>query len=799
MTTPPNNKSKSTKPIPKTSAKSAPKSTRKKTATPKQQELAPNAPQKASWTKRFFITCLKLSLVALGALALYVIYLDAKAQDKFEGQRWQVPVQIYSHAEIISQGRPLSTQQLAEVLKRAGYQRVNKVWRAGQFAQSSKRIIIFRRAFELGNLTLDASKLTIDIADGRVSKLYKNESPVKRIQLEPHLVARMVSDDKEDRVLVGLEEVPESLLDTLLLVEDRDFYFHHGVSPLGIARALYQNIAAGRTVQGGSTLTQQLVKNMYLTRDKTLVRKFNEAIMSLLLEARYSKDQLLEAYINEVYLGQHYANGVYGFGLAAEFYFGKPIQQLTPAQMALLVGIIKGPSYYDPWRRPERAKKRRDLVLKLMVEHRLISAEDYQSAVDSNLAIRATRRLAKHGNYHYLKQVRRELPEILSGVAQNSGIKVLTGFSVLSQLALEEVAEQTLTSLENKHQQSDLQAAVLVTHHKTGELRALLGDRVANNQGFNRALSAKRPIGSLIKPAVYLPALEQYQRFNLATVIEDKALAITGDNGEVWRPKNYDEKFRDQVPLADGLVHSLNIPTVNLGMMLGLTTLNDVVSMLGYQEPLTERPSMLLGAINMSPFEINQLYLPIAKQGYYQSVHAVKEIISHRGETLWRYRDQLEQRISTNTAYLLNFALQQVTEVGTAKSLTWRLPGSTLAGKTGTTNDQRDSWFVGYDDQHLVTTWIGHDDNKPMKLTGSSGALVLFANYMKHIGVSSLQLKAPEAIAEVKFERSTGNAVQGNCKDVVYYPAVSDGLSYSDCMEEIEDKRSWWQKLFGSD
>lgn len=758
-------------------------------------EISPATKQ--SIGRWLFNTIFKLVIVGLFALLIYVIYLDAKVRDKFEGERWQVPIQVYSRAETIAIGDKLSLTLLADVMQRAGYQRVNKVWRPGQFAQSNARIIIFRKAFEETSTEIPQAKLTIDVRNGKIDKLYQDDISQQQLILPPQHIARLVSDDKEDRVLVDLESVPETLLDTLLLVEDRDFYFHRGVSPVGILRALYNNIVAGRTVQGGSTLTQQLVKNMYLTRQKTLVRKINEAIMALLLELRYSKDQLLEAYINEVYLGQHYANGIYGFGLASEFYFGQNIGQLSSAQMALLVGIIKGPSYYDPWRKPERVKKRRDLVLRLMLEHDIIDVATFESAASSNLGIRQSRRLSKQRFYNYLQQVRREMPEILSGYERNAGVKVFTGFSMLSQLLLEDTTKQTLLDLESQHQQQGLQAAALVTDITSGELRAIVGDRNANNNGFNRALDAKRQIGSLIKPAIYLPALEQYQHFNLATVIEDKPMSVTTESGEQWSPKNYDGKFREQVSLIDGLTYSLNVPTVNLGMMLGLTTVLDVMNMLGYDQDVTLRPSILLGAVNMSPFSVNQLYLPIANNGYYQPVHAITHVVSHHGETIWEYQLPAEQRISSHTSFLLNHALTSVTEKGTAKSLSWRLKGSKLAGKTGTTNDQRDSWFVGYDKATLVTTWIGHDDNKPTELTGSSGALVLFANYMKASGVKNIINKMPETVAMVKFENKTGNPVKDNCKGVTRYPAVVGELSYSNCMEKIEDKRPWWKKIFG--
>ncbi|WDE04528.1 penicillin-binding protein 1B [Thalassomonas viridans] len=763
----------------------------------KPQQKAPA--RSRSWLSWLFFTGLKLTLVAILALAGYAIYLDGKVRRTFEGQKWQVPVQVYGQVETLQPGEPLDLSGLAASLTYNGYQKVTRVSRPGQFALSKKRIIIFRRAFDFGAGIEPAAELTVDVNQGRISQLYQGSSQVSQLVLEPVLLDRIVPENKEDRVLVGLENIPEALLDTLLLVEDRDFYFHAGVSPLGILRALVQNIRAGRTVQGGSTLTQQLVKNMFLTRQKTLWRKLNEALMALILEYRYSKDQLLEAYVNEVYLGQHYANGIYGFGLAAKFYFGKSVAQLDAGEMALLIGQIKGPSYYDPWRYPERAKKRRDLILRLMFEHHLVSQQAFEAAVNDPLSVRKSRRLAKQKYPAYLQQVKRELSQHLENYRELSDIKVFTGFSHRSQTLLEQTIAKRLTALEQDTGEQELQAAMLVTDIASGEIRALSGGRKSNYSGFNRALNARRPVGSLIKPAVYLAALERYEEYNFATVLDDKAIALASDSGKEWRPKNYDGKYRQQVSLIDSLVLSLNIPTVNLGMSLGLDAVADAVHLLGYDRDITTRPSMLLGSINMSPLEINQLYLPIAAGGAYQQTHTITRIVSGQGETLWQFDRPAEPRMSENAAYLLDYALEQVTQRGTARSLSWRLKDKQVAGKTGTTNDLRDSWFIGYDAHHLVTTWVGRDDNKPMGLTGSSGALVLFADFLKHQGVADKQAVMPEGIAMILFERQSGNAVTEECDNTELYPAIILAIRVNEnCLQKRPDTRSWLELLLGN-
>ena len=749
--------------------------------------------------RRIVITLGKLTIAALFTLIIFCIYLDAKVRKTFEGQRWHVPVEIYGQVQTLKIGKAGNLNTIAESLVLNGYQKVNFVTRVGQFAQSKERLDIFQRPFEFVSSSQQAQQLSINVVNHKIASLSVDDNLVSEVALEPQLLTRLVPDNKEDRILVTLDEVPSQLIDTLLLVEDRDFYHHHGISPVGIIRALYRNIKAGRTVQGGSTLTQQLVKNMFLTRDRTFTRKINEALMSLILEFRYSKDQILEAYINEVYLGQNYANGVYGFGLAAEFYFGKKIDQLTNGQMALLIAQVKGPSYYNPWRNPERASQRRDLILRLMFEQNLLSLMEFEESAESGLSIRANKRLTTDDYPAYLQLVKTELNQHLSTVTQKSGIKVFTGFSHRSQKLLEESIAVELPLLERKYQQTKLEAAVVVTDIESGEIRALIGGRESGYAGFNRAINAKRHVGSLIKPAIYAAALEKFQQYNLATVLADKAITLKSDSGKTWQPNNYDGKYRGQVSLIEGLIFSLNIPTINLGMDLGLGSVAKMIKRLGYQGDVHMRPSVLLGAINMSPIEINQLYLTIANKGNYQQSHSITKILSSTNEILWQQPKRVELRVANAPSYLLDYALSQVTKTGTAKSLTWRLGNKELAGKTGTSNDLRDSWFIGYDNKHLVTTWLGKDDNTSTGLTGSSGALTVFSTFMKKHGVEDKEFTQPYNVVPMLFEPLTGNAVTEACANTVTYPAIKAGITIStECLQQKEDTRSWFEKLFSS-
>jgi len=758
--------------------------------------------QVTSKKKRVFKFLFKLSLIFIVVFAAYVFYLNTKVQNKFEGQRWQLPLQVFSEVLVYQKGDQINLEQIKRNLLVNQYKRVNTVAKPGEFALSSRRVIIYQRAFDFGEGLLPAHKITIDTKAGIVTGVFKGNREISQAQIEPVLLDRIVPENKEDRVLLPLQRVPEQLLDTLLLVEDRDFYFHYGVSPVGIIRALYQNIRAGRTVQGGSTLTQQLVKNMFLTREKSIVRKVNEAIMALLLEFHYSKDQLLEAYVNEVYLGQHYANGIYGFGLAAQFYFDKEIEQLSAGQMATLVGVIKGPSYYDPWRYAERAKKRRDIVLKLMFDHEMLAKPDYLAAVKQPLEIKTSRKLANKKRKYpaYLSAVKRELTQILGEQSQAKGLKVFTHFSPFHQYSAEKTIAKRLPELE-KASATELQVAMVITDTHSAQVKAIVGDKRAGYAGFNRAINARRPVGSLLKPFVYLLALERYQQYQLGTMLTDEPLSVEVETEDVWQPKNYDGKYRKQASLYDSLSNSLNVPTVNLGLELGLEPLANTLHLAGYDEDIVLHPSILLGSIGMSAFEVNQLYIPIANKGKQRQLSVISKVVSGQGETYWQETVDDLPIFSNHSVYLLNYALRGAAKTGTAKSLSWRLPNKIVAGKTGTTNDQRDSWFSGFDEDILITTWLGNDENKPTKLTGSSGALVLFSDVMKAIGINDKALNAPVGVEQVPFDHQTGLPLAQACDDQILYPAVNDGLAFQyKCSAQVvkaKKKKSWFEKLFG--
>ncbi|PKF61285.1 penicillin-binding protein 1B [Psychromonas sp. psych-6C06] len=672
----------------------------------------------------------KSTLAFVAFMVIAGIYFDKKIERKLDGSTWTLPAQIYARPLTIEPLQLLSPNALISELKMLNYRPVRVVNSAGQFSVKGERVTIYRRTFDFPDGFIGKDKLAITFTKGIVKSIKNSQGQLlERVKLEPLLLSRLHSDQIEDRVFVPFERIPDLFIDTLLLMEDRNYYHHQGISPLAIVRAFIVNFKAGYTVQGGSTLTQQLAKNLFLTQERSLWRKFQEAYIAVLMDYKYSKDKLLEAYLNEVYLAQNGKSGVYGIGLASDFYFARPINELRIEQIALLVAIIKGPSYYNPRRNPERALARRDLVLRMMVEKGLINSNDYKYAVSDPLSLSDRTALNHRANPAFISFLHRELKrQVPAAVRKQSGLHIFTSIDPVAQQGAEFAVQKGL-ALVDKKQPASLQGAMVISDREAAELRAIVSGRDVKFSGFNRALDANRPIGSLVKPAVYLTALEQ--GYQLQDKLDDKQIVLKNSTGQRWQPNNYDRKFRGSVSVEEALYKSLNVPTVNLGMKVGLGNVIDTLHKLGIQEKIKAYPSLVLGSVSLSPFEVAQMYQPITTQGRYQPLQMIRSIVAKEGELLYQRDQSSEQRFSTVAVNQLTNTLSKVTSEGTARSLRWRNPGQSFAGKTGTTNNLKDSWFVGFDSEEVVTTWVGRDDNKSAELTGSSGALVLFSQYMK--------------------------------------------------------------------
>lgn len=660
--------------------------------------------------RRWIRFAIKLGLVGTAFMVMFGIYLDSLIHSKFDGQKWQLPAVVYSRPLELFPGQRLSVQQMLHELKLLNYRESARPQGPGQYAVNGQRMLVIRRSFDFADGAEKTRPLLLSFSGQRLASIQNadNQHELAYVRMDPVLLDRLSGDEIEDRILLRINQVPQTFSNMLLLVEDRDFYNHGGVSILSIGRAFLANLRAGHAVQGGSTLTQQLAKNYFLTRERSLMRKVQEAYMAVIIDYRYEKNQILETYMNEIYLGQNYAQGVYGFGLASYFYFGMPLNELEPDQMALLVTMVRGPSYYDPWRYPERAQQRRDMILRLMLENNQLTPEQFQLYAARPLGLLERGQMTFGRTPAFMNLLRRELRQRFGeGFLKQSGLKIFTSLDPVAQQAAEESVSSQLDSIEKRLNRKELQGAMVVTNRHSGEVSALVGGRDTSYAGLNRALDARRPIGSQVKPAVYLTALDQ--GYQLATPLKDEPLQLRNQGGKTWAPQNYDKTYRGSVPLYAAMANSLNVPTVRLGMAVGVPAVAETLKKLGVTQEIPLFPSLFLGILELSPFEVNQAYLTLATQGLYQPLTAIRTIQDSDDKVLYQRAEKAERRIDSQSAYLTLFTMTKVASLGTARSLAAKFPNAVLAGKTGTTDNLRDAWFTGMDNDELITTWVGRD------------------------------------------------------------------------------------------
>ncbi|MCL5975462.1 MAG: penicillin-binding protein 1B [Gammaproteobacteria bacterium] len=717
-----------------------------------------------------------LLLLITVAVAVSVATLDFRVRSEFEGKRWALPAKVYARPLELYIGAPLSINDLKIELRALGYQFVDKVSVPGQVAFSASSATLSTRGFLFPDEHEPARQLVLEFSGDSLSQIRSaDQQALTLIRLEPALIGGIYPLNNEDRDLIQLQDAPQAFIDALIAIEDRDFYDHFGISPKGIARATLANIRAGAFVQGGSTLTQQLIKNFYLTADRTLMRKMLEVPMAMILEWHYSKEEILEAYLNEVYLGQSGNRAIHGFGLGAAHYFAQPIQELKLHQLALLAGLVRGPSYYDPRRNPERAKQRRNLVLSVLHQQGSISDEEYMLASTAELEVVAAGSSMKEAYPAYIDLVKRQLRrEYKDEDLGSEGLQIFTSLDPISQHKAETSLISTIDDLSKTHGErlSKLQGSMVVTDPQTGEVLALIGDRNTRFQGFNRALDARRPIGSLVKPAVYLTALEQ--GYTLISELDDSPFSLTLPNQQPWTPKNFDGKSYGRVPLHAALTHSYNLSTAQLGMELGIDKVIDTLKRLGVERQMDAYPSLLLGAQSLSTLEVAAMYQTIAATGFQIPPRTIRTVTDSAGEALSSYPFQLQQSIDEKPMYLLQYNLQQVTRSGTARSIYQQLPMNiNTAGKTGTSDQQRDSWFAGFTGNRLAVVWLGLDDNSPMPITGSSGALRAWTKYIVQEPLQSFEPAIPEGIVMQWIDPLSGKLAGGLCENATQIPFIA--------------------------
>ena len=708
--------------------------------------------RKPAKKRRWLWFLLKLFLILVVVMVAYGVYLDQKIRSRIDGKVWQLPAAVYGRMVNLEPDSLYSKQEMIKLLEATQYRQVTRMTRPGEFTVQANSIEMIRRPFDFPDSKEGQVRARLSFSGDRLESIENMDSGRQFgfFRLDPRLITMLSSPNGEQRLFVPRTGFPDLLVDTLIATEDRHFYEHDGISVYSIGRAVLANLTAGRAVQGGSTLTQQLVKNLFLTNKRTLWRKANEAYMALIMDARYSKDRILELYLNEVYLGQSGDDQIRGFPLASLYYFGRPVEELSLDQQALLVGMVKGASLYNPWRNPKLALERRNLVLRLLQEQQVIDQELYDMLSARPLGVQPRGGVISP-QPAFMQMVRQELQSKLGDKVKDlSGVKIFTTFDSVAQDAAEKAVTEGIPALIKQRKLKDLETAMVVVDKTTGEVRAMVGGANPQFAGYNRAMQARRSIGSLAKPATYLTALSQPNQYRLNTWIADAPISLRQPNGQVWSPQNDDHRYSGQVMLVDALARSMNVPTVNLGMALGLPAVTETWTKFGVpKEQLHPVPAMLLGALNLTPVEVAQAFQTIASGGNRASLSVLRSVIAEDGSVLFQSFPQAEQAVPPQAAYLTLYTMQQVVQRGTGRALAAKFPKLHLAGKTGTTNNNVDTWFAGIDGREVVITWVGRDNNQPTKLYGASGAMAIYQRYLSNQSPVPLELTPPEDIVEM--------------------------------------------------
>jgi penicillin-binding protein 1B len=744
------------------------------------------------WVRIPFWICTGL---LFGFVLPYSLILNKRVQDRFNDLVFAVPTRVYSQPLRLASDVPMTPGALEVELTFSGYVSDGHGDVPGSWAKKGGIYFISSRGYAGPDGGELPKHIRVVLGQGivqSVTDLGTNKA-LEQTHLDPARIATVYGPQQEDRSIVQLSDVPPLLVGGLQAVEDRDFKHHIGVDFTAILRAAFADLRAGHTVQGASTITQQLVRNLFLSRDQTMGRKLNEALMSILLEMHYDKSRILDAYINEVFLGQQGNQAVRGFAAASEFYFGRRMEYLRPQEIALLVGLVKGPSQLDPRRFPDRALARRNLVLDQFASTGLLTPEQAKAAQATPLGVITDGQLPHDRFPAFMQLVRAQITnDFDEDTLRQGNLSIFTTLDPATQLYTEQAIDTTIKSLGKRG--DDTQSAAVITDSKTGSVLAVVGSKFAGDQGFNRALDAQRPIGSTIKPFVYLVALTNPERWNLATELDDSPISMRQPDGTPWTPHNDDNQSHGMVPMVDALAYSWNLATIHLGLDVGVPRIKAFLDSFGMVK-IQPGPSLLIGAIDLAPIQVAQLYQYLASDGHALPLLAVSGVVDGNGRTIKRYEVQSGQGEYQPAVRLVTWAMQQVATYGTAHSLAESsLAWLHTAGKTGTSNDLRDSWFAGFTGDRLGVFWMGRDDNKPSHLFGATGALRAWQELFRKLPTEPLSAAPGDGLEMAWINPADGKRSDPACSGAKQVPVIAGSLS-------SDSEGCFWQKvgnLFGS-
>ncbi|MBI2986936.1 MAG: PBP1A family penicillin-binding protein [Deltaproteobacteria bacterium] len=715
----------------------------------------------------------------------YVKQLDEVVTAKFEGRKWRFPSKIYSDTYLLYAGMNLRSDELSEKLRHLGYRENRNSPNAKgeyRFLKKEGLLEVYLHDFVYPLETFQGIPVRISLEGTTVTKMENLDSGEElfSLELEPELVTGLYDRIWEERRLVNLSEVPPLLVRAILAVEDERFYSHRGIDPVGILRASWANLRSGGIVQGGSTLTQQLMKNFFLGDERTVQRKIKEVLMALVAERKYSKEEILENYLNEIYLGQKGAQGIFGVWEAAQFYFSKELPGLTIGETALLAGLIKAPNRYSPYRSVEVAAKRRNVVLAKMLEEKLITRSRYEAALREVIQHRELVKVANDAPF-YVDFLKRELAEIYSHeVLTEEGFRIYTSLDLQLQRIAEKALVDGLKRLEESYpylrkrgEEDHLEGAIVVIKPQTGEIKAMVGGRDYQKSQFNRVFQARRQPGSTFKPFTYLAALmygseNGGKKFSPVTLVDDSPFTWSYE-GQEWTPRNYKEEYFGAVTFRTALEKSLNSATVRFAKDVGLNKIRDIASRLGIETPLPALPSMVLGGVEVTPLELSRAFSTLANNGVRTQPLAVKQVVDQGGRGLERRDIHVEKVISPQLAFMINYLMKGVLDRGTGRGARTQGFDRPAAGKTGTTNDLKDGWFVGYTPELLAVVWVGFDNQSKLGLSGAQAALPIWTEFMKRAtaGTPVNDFIPPPGIKMVDIDPASGYRATPRCPQVI--------------------------------
>ncbi len=716
--------------------------------------------------KRWMIGIAGVLTLTIISMVAWLFHLDDTIVKRLKERRFALPLEIYSAPELLRNHQPFSREIFESdlIARRFRKRTEGEPIHAGDYGVWDSHFCMKRleeawsgdgtppnsfNCFEFSPHGSQGSSIIVFDQKNEILALYERRNDeirtVEVVERYPELFGQFYSGEPILRRVVSLGKVPVKCLEAVIAIEDGDFMEHHGVSLKGISRAFYRNFSSGRLVQGGSTITQQLIKNYFLTGERSLKRKVTEALMALLIEARVSKDEILETYLNLIYMGQNGSYQVRGFGAASKHYFNKELEDLNLADCALLAAIVNSPGLYNPFKSPDRSVKRRQLVLERMVQEKFIDQNQFEEATKQSLPQWKTKGNLQTAPY-FVDVVKDQLQKL--GFSDFEGLKVYTTLRPRYQLAAQNAVQKGLEALEKRlkerrgdkaeKESADLLEGMLIgVDVDTGFVRSVVGGRDFGRSQFNRVLNGHRQVGSIMKPFVYLAALESFddsgKSYQALSPILDESFEIRYE-GQKWKPQNYEKKYYGTVPLFFALKSSLNAATARLGQKVGFEGIIDVVRRLGIVSELAPLPSLTLGAFELFSWEVALSYATIARMGEQKPLTYILAIENQEGEVVYRPQDREgEQVVAKDVSAILIGMMKETIRTGTARSIPLNGFDLPAAGKTGTTSDLRDAWFAGFTPDHVAVSWVGYDDNRSHGLTGASGAIPIWTRYMNEI------------------------------------------------------------------